>query len=257
MFIGLGAITMLWLWPWFSAAYANAASNSPHPSSHPAHEEASAIPYLRILRQRDFWGAALGQFSLNFTFYFAFIWMPSYLVQVGGFPVTDMASIVAAIYGIYALVTAFCGKLADRHVARGASATRVWKSVVLVSGFGLALTMSGCALLEPRVAVWLLGLSAIFFGLGTPALYTVTATLPGPRAAGRWAGAQNMAGQFAGVLSPLVTGMLIDRTGNYDWAFLVAAAAALVSMLGWCVIVRRVEAVDWDADGTVPAQAVA
>jgi len=47
-------------------------------------------------------------------------------------------------------------------------------------------------------------------------------------------------------VSPVITGLLIDRTGSYDWAFLVAGAAALVAMVGWGVVVRRVETLDWD-----------
>jgi len=63
-----------------------------------------------------------------------------------------------------------------------------------------------------------------------------------------------VAGQLAGVVSPIVTGLLIDRTGNYDWAFLVAGAAAAVAMFAWCVVVRRVEALDWDESfATCPA----
>lgn len=213
--------------------------------------------YAHILKKREFWGAALGQFSMNFTFYFAFIWLPSYLVQAGGLGVADMAGIVAAIYGVYAVTALFIGRLADRQVRNGASATRVWKGIVITSALGLVLTMSGCAFLGPGIAIWLLGIAGIFLGLGTPALYAMTATLPGPRAVGKWAGAQNVAGQLAGAISPVVTGMLIDRTGSYDWAFLVAAAFSLLAIVGWCVIVRKWEAVSWDEDATVGEAAVA
>lgn len=188
---------------------------------------------------------ALGMFSLNYAFYFVFIWLPSYLVQAGGFGLSDMARIVAAIYGVYALMTMFCGRIADREVRRGRSATRVWKGIVMISATGSMVSIAGCAFVEPRSAVWLLGLSGIFFGMGTPALYAMTSTLPGPRAGGRWAGAQAVAGQLAGVVSPLVTGLLIDRTGNYNAAFMVAAASELAAMIGWCVVVRRVESLDW------------
>src|SRR5204863_3667206 len=95
------------------------------------HPAGVSVTYLQLLRQREFWGAALGQFSMNFTFYFAFIWLPSYLVQAGGLGVADMAGIVASIYGVYAVTALLIGRLADRQVRDGASATRVWKGIVI------------------------------------------------------------------------------------------------------------------------------
>jgi len=65
------------------------------------------------------------------------------------------------------------------------------------------------------VTVWLLGTAGVFFGFSTGAIFAVTSTLAGPSAAGRWAGAQNVAGQLAGVFAPLVTGIIVDRTGSF------------------------------------------
>ena len=239
MFVGLGAITVLWFFPWHSASKGRLRVE-------PEHEASLQVPYFAILRRREFWGMALGMFAGNYTYYFVFIWLPSYVVKAGGFSVSDMSSSVALIYGVYALMTVFTGRMADRQIARGHSATLVWKSIVVTSCIGQLVSLTGCAFVEPRMAVWMLGLAGFFFGLSTPALYALTATLPGPRAGGRWAGAQAVAGQLAGVVSPIVTGLLIDRAGNYNSAFLVAGAAAAVAMFGWCVVVRRVEAVDWD-----------
>jgi nitrate/nitrite transporter NarK len=76
-------------------------------------------------------------------------------------------------------------------------------------------------------------------------MFAVTSTLAGPRAAGRWAGAQNVAGQLAGVFAPLVTGIIVDLTGSFSWAFMVAAAWAVVAMFAWGSIIRRVATVEW------------
>jgi len=251
MFVGLGAITMLWLWPWWAVSRGKLAVAA-------VDHGAGQVTYGQILQRREFWGMALGMFALNYAFYFVFIWLPSYVVKAGGFAVGEMASIVAAIYGVYGVTTALSGRVADRQVMRGSTATQVWKRIVLVGGTGAMVSIAGCAFVEARMAVWLLGVTGFFFGLTTPALYAMTGTLPGPRAAGRWAGAQAVAGQLAGVVSPIVTGMLIDRTGSYYWPFLMAAAAVVVGMVGWCVVVRRVESLDWgEAAAAVPVKSAA
>jgi MFS family permease len=243
MFIGLGIITLLWLWPWFTVTRGGFHA--------PAGEDPLPVSYLAILRRREFWGAALGHFCINYTFYFVITWLPTFLVKAGGFTVSQMAGIGAAIYGIYAVTTALAGAASDRWIRRGGSATRVRKTFVVTSALGAAVTIAFCAYVQPRAAVWLLGVAGVFFGLSTPMIFAIGATLAGPRAAGRWAGAQNLAGQLAGILAPVVTGFIVDRTGAFSWAFAVAAASAVLAMVAWGVVIRRVATVQWP-DGLAP-----
>jgi MFS family permease len=93
--------------------------------------------------------------------------------------------------------------------------------------------------------VWLLAAAGVFFGLSTPTMFAMTGTLAGPRAAGRWAGAQNVAGQLAGVFAPIITGLIVDRTGSFSWAFAISSAWAVVALVAWGVVIRRVETVRW------------
>ena len=250
MFIGLGVMTMIWLWPWFQVTRR-------HSFDVPEDEAVSAISYSAILRRREFWGAALGHFSINYGFYFVMTWLPTFLVKAGGFTVSQMAWIGFAIYGIYAVSTALAGTLSDRWILRGGSPTVVRKTFLLASGFGTALTVAASALVEPRSAVWLLGAAGVFFGLSTPTMFATTGTLAGPRAAGRWSGAQNVAGQLAGILAPVVTGLIVDRTGRFSWAFAISAAASVMAMVAWGLVIRRVETVQWSEEQAPVPVAVA
>ena len=70
-------------------------------------------------------------------------------------------------------------------------------------------------------------------------------TLAGPRAAGKWIGLQNGIGGLSGVVGPLLTGVLLDATGDYRVAFLFAAAVAACGMAFWGLMIRRVEPLNW------------
>jgi len=238
MFIGLGAVTLLWLWPWFLTTRRYQLATAPE-------QAATSISYRAILRRREFWGAALGHFSINFAFYFVMTWLPTFLVRAGGFTVAQMATIGGAIYGIYAAATALAGAISDEWIRRGGSATVVRKTFAVTSALGTAVTIAGSAIVAPRAAVWLIGAAGVFLGLSTPTVFAMTGTLAGPRAAGRWAGAQNVPGQLAGVLSPIVTGLIVDRTGAFSWAFAVSAAMAAVALVAWGAMIRGVETVQW------------
>ena len=80
MFIGLGIITILWLLPWFLVTRG-------HSFDAPADRQHQSVSYSAILRQREFWGTALGHFCINYAFYFVMTWLPTFLVKAGGFTV--------------------------------------------------------------------------------------------------------------------------------------------------------------------------
>jgi MFS family permease len=103
-----------------------------------------------------------------------------------------------------------------------------------------------------RAAVWLLGVSGGLFGLSTPMLFSVGAALAGPRAAGRWAGAQNLAGQLAGIVAPVVTGFIVDSAGAFTWAFAAASMFAVLALVAWGLVIRKVVQLPWP-EGFVPA----
>lgn len=246
MFLGLGALTVLWCLPWFQVSRERMSSGGPS-LTRSADADQAPIAFARILQRREFWGMALGMFAGNYPFYFVAIWLPTYLVKAGGFSVTDMSAVVAAFYGVYALSVLVTGRIADAWTVRSGSLNRVWKCLLTFGYLGAVLSIGACAFLPPHLAAWSLGFAGICFGQLSPALYTLTALVPGPRAAGRWAGAQATAGQLAGVVSPIVTGFLIDRTGSYYAAFLMAAAGAILGLVCWTLLVPRYETIDWDA----------
>jgi len=125
------------------------------------------VAYSEILRRRAFWGVALGHFCSNHAFYFIITWMPMFLVKAGGFTVAQMAGIGAVIYGIYAATTAFAGAASDRRIRAGGSTTLVRKTFIQTSMLGGAITTLCSAYVDPRDAVWFLGIAGVFFGFGS------------------------------------------------------------------------------------------
>jgi cyanate permease len=127
----------------------------------------------------------------------------------------------------------------------GASATLVRKGFAVASSLGSALCLLVCALGSAPVSIASLFLAAICFGFGTPTIFAIGQTLAGPRAAGKWIAVQNSFGNIAGVAAPAITGFVVDRTGEFTAAFMIAGSVALLGALGWGVIVREVAPVDW------------
>ncbi|MBL8771409.1 MAG: MFS transporter [Phenylobacterium sp.] len=240
IFILFGALSLAWVVPWFLTTRTLAAAPPP--------EDAADGPSLaRIFAQRDLWGAALGHFAVNFGFYFIVSWMPLYLVQAHGYSLTHMATLGGVIYLVYAASAWGSGVISDRRIEAGGSPNAVRKfffvATLLVASAGLA----AAAVLPPTAAIASLFVVAVGLGAVGPHIFATGQTLAGPKAAGKWIGVQNAIANCAGITGPIITGIIVDRTGGFEGAFVVAAAVTLTGVVSWGLIVRRIAPLDWSA----------
>ncbi|HTV50036.1 MAG TPA: MFS transporter [Steroidobacteraceae bacterium] len=243
VFVGLGVGSLLWLPPWLRAT--RGASAPPRAS-----EVSAGISYRRILGQPSSWGSSAGSFLSFYGYYFLITWLPTYLVKARGFTLSEMARLGALIYLMHALSSPLVGWLSDRLIRGGASVERVRKSMLVIGSAGVAFTLPLCARAPTGSCIALLTLAAFAYGFVTPQIFAIPQTLGGVRAAGKWMALQNMVGNFAGVAAPWITGILVDRTGQYTLAFACASASAVLAALAWALGVRRLVPIDWDRPAT-------
>ena len=237
-FVIFGAVSLLWLFPWSRVRVQH----------RPEEERATQIATTRmILKQRALWGTGLGHFSSNYTFYFMLSWLPLYLVHERGFSDTEMTRFASAAYFVNAAFAIFGGWALDRYIVRGGSVNFGYKAVLGVAHLGYIACML-CMALGPRPVA----LAAIFVyqavcGIQSPGVFAVSQIIAGPAAAGRWVGIQNTIGNLAGIVAPALTGYLIDWTGHFTLAFVMAAAVGVIGFVGYVFMIPRVAELDWQA----------
>ena len=73
-------------------------------------------------------------------------------------------------------------------------------------------------------------------------LYAVAQMFAGPRASGTWVGVQNAIGNLSGIVGPIITGIIVQRSG-YNAAFVVTAAVAATGAIWWAFGVPRIQQV--------------
>jgi sugar phosphate permease len=236
----------VWLLPWWLATRTA--------SRHADAPRAEAAPsFFAILKKRAAWGASLGHFSANYSFYFVVTWLPLYLVKAQGMKMTEMATLGGVIYLVYAVSNLVTGWACDRWMGRGASANRVRKSFIVTGHGGVAVCMLVCAVAPPTAAIASLMVAAVFFGFNTPNIFAIGQTLAGPRAAGKWIAVQNCIGNIAGVAAPVVTGWVVDQTGAFASAFALAGVFGVTGMIAWGMIIPKVVPVAWAPAGVTAA----
>jgi MFS family permease len=238
VFILFGVLSLAWLWPW-SRATVDAPRAVVEPAAGPA-------PSLRtILRQRALWGASLGHFASNYTYYFILAWLPFYLVKARGFSMESMALIASWAY----LLTAGCalatGAWTDRRIRAGGDTTRIYKSIMGSCHVVALGCMVAMVTLPELGCVLALFLYSIMNGCASPGVYAIPQIVAGPRASGSWVGIQNCAGNVAGLVAPVMTGVLVDRTGNFEIAFGLAAVVNVLGFVGWVLLLPAVRPLLW------------
>jgi sugar phosphate permease len=173
-------------------------------------------------------------------------WLPVYLVKTHGLTMAQMAPLGAGVFALSAATSVLTGWASDRWLKAGASSNRVRKTALLAGLVGLAACLSACAFAGPLGALAAMVGCGFCLGMLTPTIWASAQTLAGPGAAARWYGVQNFFANLGGISAPVITGVAVDRTGTFSSAFLIAAAVALVGVLAYGVIVRRIEPVDWN-----------
>lgn len=235
-FIVLGLGTLLWLIPW--------AIRMPRGKGLVSTVKPVAPALSQILLQRSLWGTCGGLFSLNFVLYFMF-WLPTYLIQERHF-VMSKVSIVAFVYLIAAVISPFIGWLSDRWITSGATPTLARKTFMVGGQIICALCLLACVVAPYKLTVTFLMLAGVGFGLSNSQTWSITQTLAGPEASGKWTGFQNFVANFAGILGPTITGLVVDSTGGFLWAFVITAAVGVLGAGAWIFVTGPLTQVSWE-----------
>jgi MFS transporter, ACS family, D-galactonate transporter len=212
------------------------------PSRSPVH----AAGVLDILRQRSAWGTCIGQSSINYYLYFLVTWLPFYLVRGRHMSLNEMANAGGLLFLVSAISSAACGKLSDRWIQAGASATLVRKGMMFFGHMGIGILLVLTVMAPGRLFTAALTLTGAFLGISICNSWAIPQTLAGPRMVGRWVGVQNFAGNLAGAVAPALTGLLLDRTGSFHWPFFITAVVAWIGGLSWWFVVGPLDEVDWE-----------
>ena len=238
VFVMFGALSLVWLWPWLRLRV-----DEPRLKDRVAGAEGPA--FRDILKERGLWGASLGHFASNYTYYFILAWLPLYLVRERGFSLDAMAGIAGSAYLVNAIVAVMTGWVTDRWIGAGRAASPIYKTAMAICHVTALGSMVGMVVLPTREAIACLFLYEVGLGISSPGVFAIAQIMAGPLATARWVGVQNFMGNLAGIVAPALTGVLVDATGHFESAFALAALVNVLGLLGWVVVLPRVSPIAW------------
>jgi MFS family permease len=158
-----------------------------------------------------------------------------------------MTLLATLVYAAQAASALLLGWACDRRTASGRSEGASCRMMITAGIVLLGLAILGIALAtDDRVLVAFLLLAGIGAGPCSTNLYAIAQIFAGPRAAGTYVGVQNAIGNVAGIIGPIVTGLIVDRTGSFFNAFLVAASVCGAGALCWAFLVPPIAPLELD-----------
>jgi ACS family D-galactonate transporter-like MFS transporter len=234
MFLILGVAGMVWLLPWLFLARNDGGTVAPVAGT----SSAPDAPMRSLLASPILLGVIIGTFSYMYFVYFCMTWMPAYLQEARGLSLSASGFYTTFSFAGMAVMSIVGGLAADWIIGRGHDAIFVRKAFT-IAGFLLASTEVFSPLLQSlnlALIVSIFSLSGL--GLATANYWALTQTLIPGNKTGRIVGIQNCAASVAGILAPIITGWLVQRTGGYAAAMEMVLFFLACGVLSYAFLVR-------------------
>jgi MFS family permease len=238
-FAVVGFAALVWLVPWFLTTPKRLRGEAPDPS---VVRPGFSRTFTALITNRNLLGICLGFFCFDYYWFFLVSWLPDYLVTVRGLTMMKAGIYAALPYFVFGASEPIGGWLADRLVRAGYSETRARKGIVTFAFLTGLLLIPAARVSTPNGAVALI-IAGCLVGLATGNLLVILQSCAPPTEIGLWTGVYNFVGNIAGILSPLITGFLIAKTGSYTPPFVLAAVLVAVGPLAFWLIVGDLKAV--------------
>jgi len=241
VFFIFGVVGFIWCLFWMVLA-----ANSPeeHHTIHPpelAYIKAyrpvlsplHTIPWKTLLSKVQVWSLVINHFCVSWGFFMFLTWLPTYLVKAHGFSIKEMGIYATFPYLAMVIGSNGSGWLADYWIKRTGNITRIRKvfhtiSLLSASAFLILLAQAETKVLVLALVTLALGMLSITGSTTGPNAMDI-----GPRYAGIIMGMQTTAGNIAGIIVPLVVGLIVSLSGRWDLIFYIAAGILIFGAMVW------------------------
>lgn len=211
-------------------------------------EQMEAVPFSwhtvgKLLAKRQILGASIGQFCGNSTLVFFLTWFPTYLMTERQMDWLESGAFAVMPYIAASVGVLMGGVLSDKLIEKTGSAN-IGRKLPVVGGLLLAATIILANYVASNALV-IVVMSVAFFGQGMVNLgWTLISDVAPKRLIGLTGGVFNLCANLAGIVTPIVVGVIVGTTGSFYGALAYIGILALIGAVAYIVIVGDVKRVE-------------
>ncbi|CAB3738302.1 MFS transporter [Paraburkholderia rhynchosiae] len=189
----------------------------------------AATPWRKLIRRM--WLVTFVDFCYGWLLWVYLTWLPSYLRESRGFDLKQLA-LFTALPLLAGVIGDTLGGVVSDKIYKVTGRLRFARCAVLVVGMGgsLAFLLPMVSASNPLTAVLLLSASFFFLEITNPVLWTLPLDIAG-KYAGTAGGMMNTGFGVAGMVSPVVFGYLIEKSGSYSLPFNISAGLLAIGIV--------------------------
>ncbi|WP_242524659.1 MFS transporter [Metabacillus sp. cB07] len=252
-FLAIGAINVLFtfvFWKYYDEPDTHKSISKEEINYIHMYEDSSDLPSYKaalvlksFFTNRKAWGLMIGFTGYGYTFNLLLLWLPTFFKEqfqldlLSSALYTAIPWLIASLSGILA-----GGWLVDSLIKKGYAPDRVYKNII-AAGLLIGLIFIGSIFTSSPV------LSMIFISVGlagisatAPIGWTIAAKLAPPGTTAILSSMVNFANNlFGGIIATFLTGYIVDATGSFNLAFIIAAAVLVIGLIFYTVVLGDIE----------------
>lgn len=191
----------------------------------------------KLFKQKTMWCMMVGFFSINFVSYFFFTWFPTYMINTYHLQLLTFG-FIGILPGIAAMIGGWIGGIVCDQLYRRGYSTTVSRKVPLILGLLLSCVIGLAAISHD---IWFtVTVLCIANGAATGAgsvVWTLPADVaPNSDMIGTIGGVQNAAANIAGIVCPILIGVLIGISNSYTLPFIISGVVALIGAIAYLIM---------------------
>jgi MFS family permease len=237
MFTIIGLVGLFWLIPWM--LFVKDDKPTVQTEAAAKRNPTITVPIINLVKSPVIWGTLIINFCYNYFVFYCMTWMPAYFVEARHLSLTKMGLFSFFSFLGIAIVALVSGWAADLLIARGWDPANTRKGFI-IAGFVIACTeLLGVRAHSPQAALAWAVVSLSGLGLATANhLALCRLTLIPAGAVGLVTGIQMVATSIAGIVAPLLSGWLKEKTGGYEGPMEVIFFFLVIGALTCLILLR-------------------
>ncbi|MEK5097085.1 MFS transporter [Bacillus sp. FSL W8-0848] len=243
-FVLIMLIGLIWTWFWMKFMKDKPdASQSAAAEKERNLQKGGGIPLSFYLKQPTVLFTAFAFFSYNYVLFFFLTWFPSYLTTARGLSIHDMsiATIIPWVVGFIGL--ALGGFISDYIFSIMGKQMFSRKAVLVVCLLAAAVCIGFAGVVTTTAgAVALVALSVFFLYVTGITYWAIIQDIVHPDRVGGVSGFMHFLANTSGIIGPTVTGFIVEYSGAFTSAFLLAGGLAVAGSLSVAFFVKPIKA---------------